>query len=463
MHLAGDPRKGLIAASQFLLIRFQEKDMSRNLKIAAAVVVAMSAGSAAQALVPTATVDLRLYVAGASAQRDTILQEVTNICQPATQHNYRALPTAGQDFRAYSCTLLNAAPVPANLRNKNVIVYYRSEGGSIYGVGSLAKNLSVQELQVNATVCPGPTYTVAPAFNDCNVSGFDLDSDTVTSGLAKHRVDLGVSDVEPTRFVGENWNVTPFLGAAPTGAQLSAITAQTATGTVFGVAVNSALAIEDLSTQDLTSIFSGTYGDWSQVAATNNTVDASGEIKVCRREVGSGTQVAMSIYANNQGCNAAGYPFVTEPATLNFGNPVQHVTTTGLMGTCIAGHPGAIGFLTYTATPPAGTKWVTLNGKTPGKIAAALGDYDLWFESTFNTDEYITSSQPADDAGGLRDDLAAYLVSRARTAATIPVNDSAFALYNAGTNFPLIPADTSRPIALATRSGNSCARPQGTF
>ena len=439
--------------------------MSRNLKIAAAVVVAMGAGSAANALVPSASVDLRLYVAGASAQRDTFQQEITNICQASTQHNYRASPTAGQDFRAYSCTLLNAAPVPTALRNKNVIVYYRSEGGSIYGVGTLAKNLSVQELLVNPTVCPGSggTYALAPAFNDCAVSGFNLDADTASSGLAKHRVDLGVSDVEPTRFVGENWNSTPYLGAQPSAAQLSAITAQTATGTVFAVAVNSALAVTDLSTQDLTSIFSGTYGDWSQLGNANNTAGTAGEIKVCRREVGSGTQVSMSIYANNQGCNAAAYPFVQEPSTPVFGNPVQHVTTSGAMGTCIAGHPGAIGFLNYTATPPAGTKWVTLNGKTPGKVAAALGDYDFWFESTFNTDEYITSSQPADDAGGLRDDLAAYLVSRARTAATIPVNDSVFALYNSGTNFPVVPADTSRPIGLATRNGNSCARAQGTF
>ena len=139
--------------------------MSRNLKIAAAVVVAMGAGSAANALVPSASVDLRLYVAGASAQRDTFQQEITNICQSGTQHNYRASPTAGQDFRAYSCTLLNAAPVPTALRNKNVVVYYRSEGGSIYGVGSLAKNLSLQELVVNTTVCPGNpagTYAVAP-------------------------------------------------------------------------------------------------------------------------------------------------------------------------------------------------------------------------------------------------------------------------------------------------------------
>jgi hypothetical protein len=99
---------------------------------------------------------------------------------------------------------------------------------------------------------------------------------------------------------------------------------------------------------------------------------------------------------------------------------------------------------------------VTINGKLPGKVAAATGDYDFWFESTFNKDEVI-AGKPLENA------LADFLIARARNAATIPVNDSVFALNNGGANAPVIPVSTTRPIALGTRSGNSCLPPQGVF
>jgi hypothetical protein len=422
----------------------------RNLKIATAVAAAF-AGSSAFALPPTATYDISLVVAGASAQRNTIQQEFTAICQAATLNLYQANPTTNQDFRAYSCTL-NAAGLPASIAGKNAILYYRSEGGSVYGVGPLAKNLQVKRLLVNGAC----TAAAQPAFGNCPVTGFNLTTDIPASGnLVNSLVDLGVSDVEPSRFVGENWPAagTSALGAEP--ASFGGISAQTATGTVFGIFVRDTLAVDDLSRQDVNSIFTGQYGTWDQVAEVNNTVDASGEITVCRREPGSGTQTAASIYFNGQGC-PAGYPFVTAPFAPNFENPVFENGTSTSMNTCVSTKTGSIGIQTYTVTPPAGTKWVTINGKLPGKVAAALGDYDFWFESTFNKDEVI-AAKPLPLA------LADFLIGRARAASTIPVNDSAFALYNGGANSPVIPVNTTRPIALGTRSGNSCLPAQGTF
>jgi hypothetical protein len=167
------------------------------------------------------------------------------------------------------------------------------------------------------------------------------------------------------------------------------------------------------------------------------------------------TQTAASIYFNGQGC-PVGYPFVAAPSGPLFENPVIENGTSSTMSTCVSTHPGAIGIQTYTVTPPAGTKWVTINGKLPGKVAAALGDYDYWFESTFNKDEVI-SGKPLENA------LADFLIGRARNASTIPVNDSVFALYNGGANGPVIPVDATRPIGLGTRAGNSCLPPQGTF
>jgi hypothetical protein len=423
----------------------------RNMKLVAAL-AAVCAGGSAYALPPDATHSINLVVAGASAQRNTFQQEFTAICQAATLNLYQASPTANQDFRAYSCTL-NTTGLPASIAGRNAIVYYRSEGGSVYGVGPLAKNQQVKRLLVNSSC----TTAAPPAFGNCTVTGYNLTTDSATGNLANSLVDLGVSDVEPSRFVGENWPAagTSALGTQPTNTQFNTLNSQTATGTVFGILVNSALAVDDLSRQDVNSIFTGQYGSWDQVADMNNAVDATGEITVCRREPGSGTQTSASIYFNGQGC-PVGYPFVTAPSGPLFENPVVENGTSTTMNTCVSTRPGSIGIQTYTVTPPAGTKWVTINGKLPGKVAAALGDYDFWFESTFNKDEVIAGK-------ALENTLADFLIGRARNAATIPVNDSAFALFNGGTNAPVIPVSTTRPIALGTRAGNSCLPPQGTF
>lgn len=424
----------------------------RNFKIFAAV-AAVCAGGSAYALPPTATYDISLVVAGASAQRDTFRQEMTSICNTSTLNNYQASGTPTADFRAYSCTL-NTAGLPASIAGKNVIVYYRSEGGSVYGVGSLAKNQQVKRLVVNASC----TTATQPAFGNCPVNGYALAGDTVNAGsnLVDSLVDLGVSDVEPRRFVGENWPTQSVFGvAAPTNAQFNTINSQTATGTVFGILAHTSVPFNDLSRQDINSIFTGQYGDWSQIATPGNTTEDSQVITVCRREQGSGTQVSASIYFNGQGC-PIGLGFVTAPAADNFGNPVFELNTSSAMNTCVSTKPGAIGIQTYTTTLPANTKWISINGKAPGKVAAALGDYDFWFESTFNKDEVI-AAKPLPLA------LADFLISRARNASTIPVNDSAFALANGGINTPGIPVATDRPIALGTRGGNSCLPANGVF
>jgi hypothetical protein len=423
----------------------------RNFKIAAAI-AAVCAGDSAYALPPTATYDIELVVAGASAQRDTFRQEFAAICQAATLNNYQAQSTPSVDFRAYSCTL-NTSGLPASIAGRNAIVYYRSEGGSVYGVGPLAKNQQVKRLLVNGSC----SVATQPAFGNCPVTGYALSTDLFTSGnLTNSLVDLGVSDVEPRRFVGENWPPVSALGPQPTNTQFSSVNSQTATGTVFGILANSSVPFNDLSRQDINSIFTGQYGDWNQVGPTGNGSPAASQvIPVCRREQGSGTQVSASIYFNGQGC-PVGYAFVTAPNNPNFENPVIEASTSSAMNNCVVNNAGSIGIQTYTTSNPAGTKWLSINGVAPSKVAAALGDYDFWMESTFNKDEVI-AAKPLPLA------LADTLITRARNAASIPVNDSVFALYNGGINTPTLPVATDRPVALATKSGNSCLPANGVF
>src|SRR5512138_1160669 len=120
---------------------------SRNLSLAAAVALALGAGNAMAlnnaATTAAITAGRTLVVAGASAQRDAFLQLLTqDLCTAGSVDVYRATPTGGQDFRAYSChTVSTGAPATALgvAANQDIVVYYRSEGGSAWGPYSIAQ------------------------------------------------------------------------------------------------------------------------------------------------------------------------------------------------------------------------------------------------------------------------------------------------------------------------------------
>jgi hypothetical protein len=422
----------------------------RNLKICAAVSAAlMSTGAFALNQADTAAAPTQLVVAGASAARDTFATEFQNLCQAATVNLYRASPTTGQDFRAYSCTLLNASPVPVALRNTNATVYYRSEGGSVWGPGSIAKVVQIKKLTVDA----GCTLVAAPGFGDCAAT-YALTTDVGSGHLLNGAsVDLGVSDLEPAMFRGENWVGGP-LGAEPAPGVLESLTKAVGFGQVFGLLVNTSVPIDSISSQDAASIFSGAYSNWSQVrdtraGATLGQALPSASLVVCRREPGSGTQVGASVKLLNQNCGVASEPFVTAPIGPN-GNLVVESGSTGGLESCVSTNPGAIGPNVFkTSGLAASTKYIAIDGVAPSKVAAAEGAYSYWFESAF-------AKRPG--LAGNPNTLADLLISRARAVAGIPgTSASAFAVPGLQGNSPILPVATSgTPVAVGTKGGNSC-------
>src|ERR1700682_1231611 len=308
----------------------------RNFKIAAGVAAIIGASSAF-GLAPGTATQLNLTIAGSSAFRDAFKTESTNTgyCVAGTLDNFVASTTNLPDFRAYSCQLASVAPVPSADFGKTVTVWYRSESGSIMGVAPLVKNLNVGRLDISAANCTGASPNWV-----CAVNGYNTTTDASTSGLTYTKVQRGVSDVEPVALTGENWGgqftnlgtdpgpavVKTNIGSKPVIAQLFSIVLSNA-GPTAGVT--------NLRKQDITSIFSGAYSDWSQVpnAAGAGGLPA-GPITVCRRDTGSGTQTSASIYFNGYGCSSAAYPFVTSP-TGPFGNPVTTNLTTGQVESCI--------------------------------------------------------------------------------------------------------------------------------
>jgi hypothetical protein len=418
----------------------------KNFKICAAVSAAMMMSSGAFALnqAQTAAAPVQLVVAGASAARDTFQAEFQALCQAGTINFYRALPTANQDFRAYSCTLLNAAPVPTAIRNLNATVYYRSEGGSGWGPGSIAKGIQIKRLVVDGTC----TLNAPPAFGDCTVTGYALGTDAGSGNIVNAVTDLGVADEEPGVYRGENW-VGQALGGEPAPGVLESMSTSVGFGQTFGVLVNSALPITSISRQDVASIYQGVYYDWSQVQdqATGAALPA-GPITVCRREQGSGTQVSAAIHFLGQSCSSAPEPFVVAPAGPN-GNTVIERGATATLETCIGTTTGAIGPNVFKTSAPTGTKYLSIDGVAPSKVNAARGTYAYWFETSFTKRAGLA---------GNANSLADLLINRARAVAGIPGSSaSAFAVPGVSGNSPVLPvAASGTPVAIGTKGGNSC-------
>lgn len=423
----------------------------RNFKLCAAVTAALLSSQGAFALnqADTAAAPTQLVVAGASAARDNFQAEFQLLCQAGTINLYRASPTANQDFRAYSCTLLNAAPVPVALRNTNATVYYRSEGGSGWGPGSIAKATQIKRLVVDGTC----TLVAPPALGDCSVSGYSLTTDSGSGHIVNATTDLGVSDLEPAMHRGENW-VGLALGAEPGPNVLETLSRSTGFAQTFGVLVSADLPTDSISEQDVASIYAGLYSDWSQVQnqETGAALPAL-PIRVCRREQGSGTQAVAAVHFLQQNCGKSSEPFVVAPAGPN-GNPVIENGTTSTLETCIAAVSGSIGPNIFKSPAPAGTKYLRIENVAPSKVNAARGTYRYWSETTF-------AKRPG--LAGNANSLADLLIARARAQAGIPgTSASAFAVPGISGNSPVLPvAASGTPVGIGTKGGNSCKTPTG--
>jgi ABC-type phosphate transport system substrate-binding protein len=268
-----------------------------------------------------------------------------------------------------------------------------------------------------------------------------------------------VSDLEPEKFLGDNWP-GGFFTTEPTATELSNISSITPLiGQVFAVYVNNGLgATLNLSKQTLTAIFQGQYADWNTVPKADGTgfVSASSvPLKLCNRDVGSGTRAGVLLYFNGYSCNpAAGTFLTTGPKVVTALN-----NDTGAERTCIKNTVGGIGYaVIQTAANVTANNMtvVSINGVLPTVGNAAAGQYDYWFEATFNSGSAL---------GGNAAVLAGILQTNIGTAANAPAGNVGLVAL-ADYNTPVVGAaiqTANMPIALGTHGGNSCALPNSAL
>jgi ABC-type phosphate transport system substrate-binding protein len=320
-----------------------------NLKVAAAVALALGGSVASQAALASPTAAqcaapaASLYVAGSSAAQPSFATALANDLFDATGETVISAPavagSANGNFKAY-CGVAKAGNGAGVAAGAIATVYYRGEGGSVVGALPIAANKAVKFLDLSQPSCQVTNPSVVGL--SVNVGTTDGWSGCVSL----HAVEMGVTDLEPGQFKAPNYpsaySTTVFGSATP--AQLAGMAKTPLFQQVFGLFVNTqginggavGQAI-DLSRETAAAVLSGNYADWSAVpTATGGAVSSTSQpITIVNREAGSGTRTGATIYFLGTNC-------VTFPGTLSDPTPLSDGYATGDVLATAATTPGAI-------------------------------------------------------------------------------------------------------------------------
>ena len=110
--------------------------------------------------------------------------------------------------------------------------------------------------------------------------------------------DAGVSDVAPALFKAQYNTEGEVPNSELSGAELALLTSTPIYGIEFGLPVTKNLGLINLNKATVAAIMTGNVGTWDAVDSTQ-----SGDILVCRRTPGSGTQAVANLYYGNYPCD----------------------------------------------------------------------------------------------------------------------------------------------------------------
>lgn len=414
-----------------------------NKHIAAAVALAVTAYSnSAMALAPTVSPDITLYIGGATAQDYGIGLLIDELCSEGSLDTYRDLANPskpGASYLAYFCKMKSSKITGLTVTDPNVLIYKRSAGGSAMGVSPLIGNgTAIDFMSITNSNC-------SPASGQTSV--WDCTVRTGTADLKSSKVDMGVSDVNPELFVGDN---TP-VGFDPVNKTLvnKQLVVSAAAALVFGVPVTKDLrdtlqkaevaqgtlnancvgdeaenCMPSLSKAQIASLYSGHIKTWDSFKVNGQPLSdyavgnapSNNLVHICRRVPGSGTQaVANEVYLNNpcSGAYGATLPPAAKDATYNklavVSNPltgpvVIENSGSGDVEVCLndfneatvglgANHPNpgagykawAVGVQSLEKNAALSNKYrfVKVDGVAPTLENVANGSYPHWAEQTF--------------------------------------------------------------------------------
>jgi hypothetical protein len=254
---------------------------------------AMAGSSAHAALSAAAIADLNaavpngrvVFISGASAVQkgfaSIIASTFTAPIYYSVQGGGKSSKVTDADFVAVSGTL---AAGTGTWAGQKAVVIYRVKGGSVWGVNPVARNESIESMLINST--------------DCGTSGSGTAAAPYSCGTTTMIPDAGVSDVAPKHFVYGVNTEGEIAAAALSDSEIGVLTSTPLYGLAFGIPVtNTVPDTVKFNRATIAAIMSGNVGTWSSVANAG-----SGDIIVCRRVPGSGTQAVYNMWANNTSC-----------------------------------------------------------------------------------------------------------------------------------------------------------------
>lgn len=262
--------------------------------IAAAVAVLSLASVSAQAALVSANPAHNTVVADAKANNRVIsisgasavragFYELVKKMFVGTPIAFSSGANLSQDYIAAAGVLASGSGAWSG---KNVIVVYRVKGGSVFGVNSVARAESIDALDVN-TSCGA-------------AGGTGTDVSPYRCGTTLMVPDAGVSDVAPALFTSPVNTEGETAAEQLTEAELADLTVTPIYSLAFGIPVTSTVPdTAKLNRATVSAIMTGNISNWSQVKDAG-----SGDIVICRRVPGSGSQAVMNLWAGNYPCSA---------------------------------------------------------------------------------------------------------------------------------------------------------------
>jgi hypothetical protein len=296
-----------------------------KIQMAVSAAIALAAGNASA--LPLATIngsEVKLYVGGATATDGAfanvtrILASKGGICADGSLDSYEYSAAAGGSVtqRLNYCT---GAP-GTTVAGKHIMIAKESLAGSAAGVFPVARaqaRLFLPFSVAGLSTCEAVTTAVA-ATGDFAAYNYHRCSSTEVSALDSVVTTAGISDIDPTTFVG--------LGGVTAG-DATALVSTTTVAVTFSPIVSLALyralqSAQNLGQDDtfanmptmtlsqLRAIFNGNVTDGNQLWSRNSTggltrvvSTGSKEIKVCRRGNTSGTMTSFKILFLGEGCS----------------------------------------------------------------------------------------------------------------------------------------------------------------
>lgn len=399
---------------------------------------------------PSLVPQVAVFMAGTSMVQKWLGHYAATHCKPGTLDVYYDTATNGVSHRAYFCTATATDPA---VDGQKVLINDNSQFES-YGVLPVARGLAI------------PRMTVSSA--SCGTASVGVDAETGAplwkcASLVSAVPNAGVTDVEPSMFLSlANADQVHFpnmlFNDATDAPNLSV--GGPVLAWVLGIPVTNDLGIANLSREQILSIFSWTYTDWSQVSPSL----PSGPITICRGVPGSGAQAGINAIFMNDPCGGPFGANLMSRTSQNGADPyVINNATAADMTSCLNTHSKAIGLLGTDTQPVFGTdKWsfVSINHEAPTVENAAIGNYDYAIEQSMQWRIRTVNGAPAATAPqiALLSAMAysggdpAYLQTRAGVAA-VPTNSFA----------PSIPYSATNPVMWGTRSGHTCEPTQLLF